>query len=69
MGRPAAGMSKIDEDDLDIIVAFITGQNLAHQPAVAEQLRKACQALRTHILNPENVSALTGRLKRRVVLD
>ncbi len=69
MGRPAAGMSRIDEDDLDNIVAFITGQGLAQQPAAAEQLQKACQALRTHILSPENVSALTGRLKRRVVLD
>ena len=25
--------------------------------------------LKNHILNPDNVSALTGRLKRRVVLD
>jgi len=50
-------------------LAGLTGQDLAQQPAVAEQLQKACQALRTHILNPENVSALTGRLKRRVVLD
>jgi hypothetical protein len=43
MGRPAADMSRIDEDNLDMIVAFITGQDLALQPAVAEQLRKACQ--------------------------
>jgi hypothetical protein len=47
----------------------VTGQDLAQQPAVTEQLHKACQALREHILNPDNVSQLTGRLKRRVVLD
>jgi hypothetical protein len=47
----------------------LSGQDLAQQPEVAEQLQKACQALKDHILNPGNVSALTGRLKRRVVLD
>jgi hypothetical protein len=36
---------------------------------VAEPLQKAWQVLRIRILNPQNVSTLTGRLKRRVVLD
>jgi hypothetical protein len=50
-------------------IAGVTGQDLAQQPAVAEQLHNACQALRDHILNPKNVSEVTGRLKRRIVLD
>ncbi|MHC4093494.1 MAG: DUF3150 domain-containing protein [Planctomycetota bacterium] len=50
-------------------IAGVTGQDLAQQPGVAEKLSRACQALKNHILNPENVSQVTGRLKRRVVLD
>jgi hypothetical protein len=50
-------------------IAGLTGQDLAQQPDVADKLSRACQTLKNHILNPENVSALTGRLKRRVVLD
>jgi hypothetical protein len=50
-------------------IAGLSGQDLAQQPAVAEKLSRACQALRQHILSPANISELTGRLKRRVVLD
>jgi hypothetical protein len=50
-------------------IAGLTGQDLAQQPAVAEKLSRACQAIKNHVLDPANVSALTGRLKRRVVLD
>ncbi len=50
-------------------IAGLTGQDLAQQPDVAAKLSQACQALRNHILNPDAVSQLTGRLKRRVVLD
>ena len=39
------------------------------QPDVAASLNRACAALKDNILNPDNVSQLTGRLKRRVVLD
>ncbi len=50
-------------------IAGLTGQNLAQQPAVAAKLSQACQMLKNHILNRDAVSQLTGRLKRRVVLD
>ena len=50
-------------------IAGLTGQDLAQQPAVAKKLSQACQNIRNHILGPNAVSQLTGRLKRRVVLD
>ena len=50
-------------------IAGLSGQDLAQQPDVAQKLSRACQALKNHILNPDAVSQLTGRLKRRVVLD
>ena len=50
-------------------IAGLTGQDLAQQPNVAAKLSQACQALKNHILNPDAVSQLTGRLRRRVVLD
>ena len=50
-------------------IAGLTGQDLAQQPDVAAKLSRACQALKNEILNPDNVSRLTGWLKRRVVLD
>jgi hypothetical protein len=50
-------------------IAGLSGQDLTQQPVVAEKLSRACQALKAHILNPEHLSTLTGRLKRRVVLD
>ena len=36
---------------------------------MAAKLSAACAALKRDVLNGANVSALTGRLKRRVVLD
>ena len=39
------------------------------QPHVGAKLGRACQALKNRILDPDSVSQLTGRLKRRVVLD
>ncbi|MHC4063746.1 MAG: hypothetical protein ACYSUI_04510 [Planctomycetota bacterium] len=50
-------------------IAGLSGQDPAQQPDVAAKLSKACQCLKNHILNPDNVSQLTGRLKRRVMLD
>ena len=50
-------------------ISGLTSQDLAQQPLVAEKLSRACQTLKNHILDPANVSQLTGRLKRRVVLD
>ncbi len=50
-------------------ISGLSGQDLAQQPAVAKKLSRACQLLKNQILDPANVSALTGRLKRRVVLD
>ena len=50
-------------------IAGLTGQDLAEQPDVAAKLSSACQAIKNQILDPGNVSKLTGRLKRRVVLD
>jgi hypothetical protein len=47
----------------------VTGEDLAQQPALAEKLNQACAALKSEILDPGGISALTGRLKRRVVLD
>ena len=50
-------------------IAGLTGEDLAQRPDVAASLSRACAALKENILNPDNVSQLTGRLKRRVVLD
>jgi len=50
-------------------IAGLTGEALAQQPDVAASLSRACAALKDNILNPDTVSQLTGRLKRRVVLD
>ena len=50
-------------------ITGLTGQDLAQQPVIAEKLTRACEMLRTHILDPQNLSRLTGRLKRRIVLD
>ncbi len=50
-------------------ISGLTRQDLAQQTDVAESLSRACQALKNHMLSPDNVSALNGRLKRRVVLD
>jgi hypothetical protein len=50
-------------------IAGLTGQDLAQQPDVAAKLSAACQAIKNTVRDPANVSKLTGRLKRRVVLD
>ena len=50
-------------------IAGLTGPDLAQQPDIADKLSRACQTLKDHILSPDSVSHLTGRLKRRVVLD
>ncbi len=36
---------------------------------LAAKLSQACQALKNTMLDASNISQLTGRLKRRVVLD
>ena len=56
-------------DQLKQQISGLTGQDLTQQPDVASKLSRACQALKNHILDPDAVSQLTGRLKRRVVLD
>jgi len=50
-------------------IVGLTGQDLAQQPDVAARLSAACQAIKNTVVDPGNVSKLTGRLKRRVVLD
>jgi hypothetical protein len=50
-------------------ISGVTGQDLAQQPDVAAKLSRACQALKNSLLDAAKVSELTGRLKRRVVLD
>ena len=50
-------------------IAGLTGQDLAQQPNIAAHLSRACQALKDHILSPDSVNHVTGRLKRRVVPD
>ena len=47
----------------------LTGETLKDQPDLAETLTQACAALKQELLDPNSVSSLTGRLKRRVVLD
>jgi hypothetical protein len=47
----------------------VTGEDLASQPDLAEKLSQACAVLKQELLDPNSVSAVTGRLKRRVVLD
>jgi hypothetical protein len=56
-------------DQLKQQIAGLTGQDLAQQPDVATQLSRACQTLKNSILDADAVSQLTGRLRRRVVLD
>lgn len=60
----ANGLTKLKDE-----IQGLSGQDLAQQPNVAAKLSRACQSLKNHILNPDSVSQLTGRLKRRVVLD
>ena len=50
-------------------ISGLTGQDLAQQPDVAAKLSRACLALRNSMLDAAKVSELTGRRKRRGVLD
>jgi len=47
----------------------LTGETLKEQPDLAQKLSQACATLKQELLDPNSVSSLTGRLKRRVVLD
>lgn len=47
----------------------LTGETLKEQPDLAEKLSQACAVLKQELLDPSSLSVLTGRLKRRVVLD
>ena len=47
----------------------LTGETLKEQPDLAEKLSQACATLKQELPDPSAVSSLTGRLKRRVVLD
>ncbi len=49
-------------------IGGLSGQDLAEQPDVAAKLSEACAKLQEQMLAPEAVSAVTGRLRRRVVL-
>lgn len=50
-------------------IAGVSGEDLAQQPALAQQLAKACKLIKGDLTDAESISALTGRLRRRVVLD
>jgi len=56
-------------DQLKQQISGLTGQDLDQQPDVAAKLSEACAKLQEQMLSPDSVSALTGRLRRRVVLD
>jgi len=47
----------------------LTGESLKAQPDVAAKLSQACAVLKQQLLDPSAVSKVTGRLRRRVVLD
>jgi len=47
----------------------VTGEDLARQPDLAAQLARACRQIKGELLDDGSVSVLTGRLRRRVVLD
>lgn len=47
----------------------VTGEELKEQPDLAEKLSQACALLKQEVLDPSSVSALTGRLKRWVVVE
>jgi len=63
-GDAAAKLTQLKQQ-----IAGLNGQDLTQQPDVAAKLSRACQTLKNHILDSDSVSQLTGRLKRRVVLD
>ena len=47
----------------------VTMGHVDQQPDLAAKLSEACAVLKQELLDPSSVSSLTGRLKRRVVLD
>lgn len=47
----------------------LTGETLKEQPDLAAKLSEACAVLKKELLDPSSVPTLTGRLKRRVVLE
>jgi hypothetical protein len=47
----------------------VTGEDLAEKPDLASKLNQTCAMLKAGVLDSTSVSQLTGRLKRRVVLD
>jgi hypothetical protein len=47
----------------------VSGEDLAQQPSLASKLSQACTVLKTEVLDPASISELTGRLKRRIVLE
>jgi hypothetical protein len=47
----------------------VTGEDLAEKPDLASKLSQTCAMLKAGVLDTASVSQLTGRLKRRVVLD
>jgi hypothetical protein len=56
-------------NELKIQLFGLTGETLKEQPDLAEKLSQACAVLKQELLDPNAISSLTGRLKRRVVLD
>ncbi len=47
----------------------LTGEDLAQQPKLAAKLSQACNLLKAEVLDADGISELTGRLKRRIILD
>lgn len=64
---PRSGTAKLAQ--LKSQIVGLTGEELAQKPEVALQLHSACSLLRREIMDESSLSSLTGRLKRRVVLD
>ena len=56
-------------NELKTQIFGLTGETLKEQPDLATKLSEACAVLKQELLDPSGVSSLTGRLKRRVVLD
>lgn len=49
-------------------ITGITGEDLAQRPELARQLARACSLIRGDLSSADAISALAGRLKRRVVI-
>ncbi len=63
-GDTAAQLQKLKAQIHDI-----SGEDLAQQPNLAAKLTQACSVIKSEVLDEDAISELTGRLKRRVVLD